>query len=171
TGIVAGPISYALDGQQYVAVMAGWGGVAPLIGGDAANAPGVRNISRLLVFKLDGKAQLSAPPAQAQAAARIPAAVDAPAETIAKGKELYHMNCSMCHGVGVVSGGLVPDLRKSADAMRSIFDAIVLKGALQARGMPSFAGALTETEVAAIKTYVLSKEREDFEKSRSNAGR
>ena len=58
TGITAAPISYAVDGEQYIAVMAGWGGGVPLIIGgmltDAAN----QNVSRLLVFKLGGEKQL-----------------------------------------------------------------------------------------------------------------
>ena len=61
TGIVAAPISYELDGTQYVAVMAGWGGVFALAGGDAAAAAGVQretNLGRLLVYRLGGKAEL-----------------------------------------------------------------------------------------------------------------
>src|SRR6185436_10638313 len=52
TGIVAAPITYELDGQQYVAVSVG--GAVP--GGDYY-AP---NYSRLLVFGLNGKATLPA---------------------------------------------------------------------------------------------------------------
>lgn len=171
TGVVAGPMTYELDGEQYVAVMAGWGGVAPMFGGDASNVPGKRNISRLIVFKLGGNARLSTPSPLPAAPDRIPAAVNAPAEVIASGKGLYHTNCAMCHGVGVVSGGLVPDLRHSADGVRGAFKDVVLNGALQIRGMPSFAGILSEPDVEAIKTYVLSKEREDFEKSKATAAR
>jgi alcohol dehydrogenase (cytochrome c) len=36
TGIVAPPITWEQDGQQYVAVVAGWGGAVPLWGGDVA---------------------------------------------------------------------------------------------------------------------------------------
>ena len=36
TGIVAPPITWETDGQQYVAVVAGWGGAVPLWGGDVA---------------------------------------------------------------------------------------------------------------------------------------
>src|SRR5262249_41458877 len=60
-GIVAAPVSYELDGVQYVAVMAGWGGAFALGGGDAAAAAGVTretNFGRLLVFRLGGADQL-----------------------------------------------------------------------------------------------------------------
>ena len=36
TGVVAPPISWEMDGEQYVAVVAGWGGAVPLWGGDVA---------------------------------------------------------------------------------------------------------------------------------------
>ena len=36
TGIVAPPITWEQDGEQYVAVSAGWGGAVPLWGGDVA---------------------------------------------------------------------------------------------------------------------------------------
>lgn len=59
TGVVAGPITYSVAGAQYVAVLAGWGGGWDLIAGVLAGKSGsVRNISRLLVFKLDGAAEL-----------------------------------------------------------------------------------------------------------------
>ncbi len=62
TGIVAAPMSYALDGQQYVAILAGWGGVWALAPGTLIDKSGpARNISRLLVFRLGAKGAL--PPA------------------------------------------------------------------------------------------------------------
>ena len=36
TGIVAPPITWEQDGEQYVGVVAGWGGAVPLWGGDVA---------------------------------------------------------------------------------------------------------------------------------------
>ena len=36
TGVVAPPITWEMDGDQYVAVAAGWGGAVPLWGGDVA---------------------------------------------------------------------------------------------------------------------------------------
>ncbi|MEB3735636.1 hypothetical protein ULF88_19730 [Halopseudomonas pachastrellae] len=74
-------MTYQRNGQQYVALMAGWGGAAALFGGDAAVATGTRNVSRMLVFKLDGKAQLSTP-APLQAADRVPQPVVAAASTL-----------------------------------------------------------------------------------------
>jgi alcohol dehydrogenase (cytochrome c) len=36
TGIVGQPVTYEVDGEQYVAVVAGWGGAVPLWGGEVA---------------------------------------------------------------------------------------------------------------------------------------
>ena len=67
TGIVAPPISYAVGGEQYITVSAGWGGIFPLITGplvaDAAGGEPI-NRSRLLTFKLGGTEEL--PPAVEQ---------------------------------------------------------------------------------------------------------
>jgi len=59
TGVVAGPMTYEVNGVQYVAVLAGWGGVFPLVAGELAEKSGKqRTISRLLVYKLGGTAEL-----------------------------------------------------------------------------------------------------------------
>ena len=54
-------MTYKVNGVQYVAVLAGWGGVFPLVAGELAEKSGKqRNISRLLVYKLGGTAELPA---------------------------------------------------------------------------------------------------------------
>ena len=64
TGVVAPPITYTVNGEQYVAVLAGWGGAFALSADGALidNMHPVRNISRLLVFKLGGTAALPEEP-------------------------------------------------------------------------------------------------------------
>ncbi|WP_429492843.1 PQQ-dependent dehydrogenase, methanol/ethanol family [Pseudomonas sp. S30_BP2TU TE3576] len=169
TGIVAAPISYRFEGEQYIAVMAGWGGVAPLIGGDAANAPGVGNVSRLLVFKLGGTDSLPPLPEKAQVVSRIPKPVDVSATDLAAGQQMFGTYCSVCHGVGAISGGLIPDLRKSDEARRGLFQQIVLDGVLKPLGMPSFKDTLEPAEVEKIKQYVMSREYADYLKVQQSA--
>ncbi|HEY0846043.1 MAG TPA: PQQ-dependent dehydrogenase, methanol/ethanol family [Noviherbaspirillum sp.] len=165
TGVMAGPVTYQAGRDQYVAVMAGWGGAAGLIGGEATLAPGVRNISRLLVFKLDGKATLPPIPVLRDTYTRVPQPVKASPEVIAHGSKVFHTTCSMCHGVGAVSGGMIPDLRRSSDATRNAFEEIVMKGALHARGMASFGDVITSDDLEAIKAYVMDKEYQDHVKA------
>jgi len=162
SGIVAAPLTFELAGRQYVAIMAGWGGVATLTGGESMNLPGMKNRSRRLVFALDGKAQLP-PPAPAPAKVeRVPQPVTAAPEQVQAGKQLYGQFCSVCHGMGTISGGLIPDLRQSSDATREHFQQIVLQGALKPLGMPSFDDSLKPEEVEQIKLYVMSREYEDY---------
>lgn len=161
-GIVAAPVSYALDGQQYVAVLTGWAGAAVMFGGEAMQAPRTGLKNRLLVFKVGGTAKLEEPTDSAEV--RQPPNLrrdrqQASAETIARGSLLYHSNCSRCHGVSLKSTGRTPDLRQSSDEMRDAFSDIVLKGMLQAAGMPSFAERLTQADVSAIKAYVVDAEQ------------
>ena len=71
TGIIAAPMTYAIDGEQYVAILAGWGGVWDIAPGIMASKSGrPRNISRLLVFKLGGTATLPPAPPHTGAGAR-----------------------------------------------------------------------------------------------------
>jgi PQQ-dependent dehydrogenase (methanol/ethanol family) len=156
TGIVAPPVTYSLDGEQYVAVMAGWGGAFALVAGDAAAAAGVTdNTGRLLVWKLGGTARLP----ELEAAERELAAldVDADAETVQHGNQVYHRWCGTCHGTGAVSGGVLPDLRKSEPGIYEIMDDIVLRGALLQNGMPRFDVWLRRDDVASIRAYLLSR--------------
>lgn len=55
SGIIGVPSTYMVDGKQYVAVYAGWGGASPIWGGDMANDPRVKGIpvgGHLYVFRL-----------------------------------------------------------------------------------------------------------------------
>ena len=55
SGVLGVPSTYTVDGKQYVAVYAGWGGATPIWGGDMANDLKVKSIpvgGHLYVFKL-----------------------------------------------------------------------------------------------------------------------
>ena len=162
TGVIAAPMTYEIGGEQYVAVLAGWGGVWDLVAGVLHDKGGpVRNISRLLVFKIGGTAKLPAPPALNQTVLDPPPFRGTPAQ-VAQGKTLYHRYCIVCHGDAAVGGANVPDLRRSgaiadADAIRSI----VIDGALKHNGMVSFASALKPADAEAIRQYILSRANED----------
>ena len=151
--IIAAPVTYELDGTQFVAVMAGWGGspgtVNPL---GPAVIPG-----RLLVFALGGKAKI-APLTTSSRPAPAPIAMPAaPEETLTLGAATYARRCAMCHGAEAASGGLIPDLRYSTPATVDRFAEIVMGGTLADKGMPSFKTSLKDEEVAAIKAYVLRR--------------
>ncbi|MDX1606167.1 MAG: PQQ-dependent dehydrogenase, methanol/ethanol family, partial [Candidatus Competibacterales bacterium] len=55
SGIVGCPVTWEMDGEQYIAVPSGWGGAVPLWGGDVAKRVNYLNQGGMLwVFKLSG---------------------------------------------------------------------------------------------------------------------
>jgi quinohemoprotein ethanol dehydrogenase len=161
TGVMAGPISYAVAGRQYIAVMAGWGGSFAMAGGTrAATSGNIRNLSRLLVFKLGGKARLPAD-AGPQPLLLDPPPSTADATTLADGARLFGRYCVVCHGSGAISGGAVKDLRASPFLANPARFDIVLRGAMKDIGMASFGSVLAERDAAAIREYVIQRANDD----------
>jgi len=164
TGIIAAPMSFAVAGKQYITVLAGWGGVFPLVAGELSFKSGRQiNRSRVLTFALDGHAQLPpvAPPAAAPPPPPPPAPVDA--KLAAEGARQYARRCSSCHGPGAVSGGLVPDLRYSAALTNDAFwKAVVEDGALAANGMVSFKPELTRPQQQAVRAFLIERAQKTY---------
>jgi quinohemoprotein ethanol dehydrogenase len=133
TGNEAGaPISYALDGEQYIAIAVGFGGGFAVEGGPVTHDWKVPNMSRVMAFKLGGTAPLPPPRVDTRELPN-PAPVTADAETIQRGEVVYQGHCSYCQGDGLRTGGVTPDLRWSTGQVHEIWQDIVLGGALQAR--------------------------------------
>ena len=155
TGVMAGPVTYTVNGEQYVAVLAGWGGVFPLATGEVSFKSGrVRNISRMLVFKLGGKANLpEVEPPEEPALTPLPNA--ASTATIRNGEQLFQRYCAACHGDVAVSGGVLPDLRYSGTLDNDGWFNVVLNGILQQNAMVSFAKELSHEDAVAIRAYVI----------------
>ena len=155
TGVMAGPVTYTVDGEQYVAVLAGWGGVFPLVAGEVSFKSGrVRNISRMLAFKLDGRAGLP-PLAPYEEPVLNPPASTASVAEIHHGEAVYQRFCSGCHGDVAVSGGLLPDLRYSSLLTDPLWFGIVRDGAYQALGMVGFGKEVSQQDAADIRAYVI----------------
>ena len=161
SGISAAPITYTVDGKQYVSVLVGWGGGGVLLGSLAAQHGWKYKVHprRLFTFSLDGKAAMppSPPPAFA-----VP--VDVPdfkidAKLADKGKERFAHSCMWCHGTGAVSGGIGPDLRESPIATtRAAFKEVVVNGAKLANGMPRFVDFIEE-DVDGLFHYIRQQAR------------
>ncbi len=155
TSILAAPMTYRVNGTQYVAVMAAWGGGGfPYVPRYAA-AYQRGNQGRLLVFKLGGgpvplPAKLPplevAPPPPPQIAGTTPA-------VLARGQGLFMSNCVLCHSNQHRS--ITPDLRRMQPASHQAFKQIVLKGLLQANGMPRWDDVLTESDADALHAYLI----------------
>jgi quinohemoprotein ethanol dehydrogenase len=162
SGIIAAPMSYMIDGEQYIAIMVGWGGVWDVATGILAKKGGAsHNISRLLVFKLGATGQLPPKPAMADMVLDPPPFTGTP-EQAAAGAGLYARYCSVCHGDAAVAGGLMPDLRHSGVIGQSeALNQVVLEGALKHNGMVSFATALKPEDSEAIRQYLIKRANED----------
>lgn len=160
TGIVAPPISYQVNGEQYIAISAGWGGTFPLMTGpltyDSANGDPI-NRSRLLVFKLGGTAKL---PDVDSTRRELPdySSLELDAERAKQGFALYDRYCINCHGAGAIGGGVLPDLRYSGfTASSEAWTQVVINGILQDNGMASFAVELSPEDAESIRHYIIER--------------
>jgi alcohol dehydrogenase (cytochrome c)/quinohemoprotein ethanol dehydrogenase len=158
TGVIAAPMTFAVNGRQYLSILVGWGGVFPLVAGELAYKSGrLPNRSRLLTFALDGKATLPAAHEPAASLSPPPATVEPP-ELVAAGSKDYARYCGSCHGDAAYSGGLVPDLRHSrALADDDLWRAVLMDGALAAEGMVAFGPSLGAERLAAVRAYLISR--------------
>ncbi len=157
SGISAPPITFALDGHQYVSILMGWGGTGASMLGSIAAQHGwayKAQTRRLYTFMLDGKTPMPAsnPPVIPKPIAAPDFKVD---ETLAEeGSWLYKESCSMCHGGGAVSGGYAPDLRASPIILsEDAFVGVVRKGAKRTNGMPDFAN-LNDHQLASLRHFI-----------------
>jgi len=171
TGTVAPPISYEIDGEQYISVNVGWGGAYALVFGEFVMAESLPNVNRVLTFKLGGKKVLPAPKWVPRVAFNPPAK-STDKELVRKGYALYQETCNGCHGLNAVSGLTIPDLRGSGwlhDA--SGWSNVVLKGALAVNGMPSFEKFLSEEEAQAVRAYVIQEAWRGLENQQAKAAK
>ena len=161
TGIVAAPVTYMVDGEQYVAVLAGWGGVN-IVSGDPRTSAAVKygNDGRLITFKIGGGGELPQLAMRDQSIPEWPA-LTASEEEVRHGETGYATYCMLCHGAFAVSSGVTPDLRRMNENVRAMFDEIVRGGMLSDNGMASFADHLSEEDVQAIKSYIQKRALED----------
>ncbi|ARN75659.1 PQQ-dependent dehydrogenase, methanol/ethanol family [Oceanicoccus sagamiensis] len=169
-GISAPPISYSINGKQYISVLAGWGG-ATYFGLSLFAQHGWEygvHTRRLLTFSLQGSATL--PPFAAPLTALQ--YVDNPKQVIdekkaARGKSAFAETCFYCHGYGMVAGGGAPDLRASTMAAnKALFQQIVKGGLLQQRGMPAFSG-FSDQRIDDLYEYIRWRARESANASRA----
>ena len=161
-GVLAAPITYLVDGEQYVAIEVGWGGAFGLAAGELARDSHVAsNLPRVLVYKLGGSAALPPLPAA------VPAVLDPPPDTakpavVAEGKALYHTFCSSCHGDSATGSGVLPDLRYSGLIKDpKTFDMTVRQGTRIDQGMVAFRDELSAQDLEKIRGYVIHRATED----------
>ncbi len=172
TSMLAPPITFQIDGVQYVSILTGTGGGDLFSGAPLDPVPNPAsltygNYGRMLVFKLGGTETLPAPTIVDDT---IPEQVlaDVSDEEVARGEVLFNTYCVLCHGLVVRSGGSIKDLRRMSDEVHASFAQIVLEGTLSANGMAAFDDSLTIEDVERIHHYVRARAHEDRELALGN---
>ena len=163
TGVVAPPITYTVNGEQYVAVLAGWGGIWALAPGGILNETSgpVPNISRLLVFKLGATGALPAAPPLVRRPIDPPPFSGDPAQ-LTQATYDYGRYCGGCHGDAAVGSTVLPDLRRSATLDNAgSWMMIVHDGALASNGMVSFSQSLSRERIENLRQYVIFRANQD----------
>jgi quinohemoprotein ethanol dehydrogenase len=155
-GISAPPITYAVDGRQYVAVLVGFGGGAAGIASQVEISHGWaygQQTRRLVVFSLQGAADMPAQPTPQPAQPLAVPEFEVDEDLARAGAQVYGF-CSYCHGNDAVSGGMAPDLRASpvVASFDSLVD-IVRDGARKDRGMPQFPD-FGDDHILAVQHYI-----------------
>jgi quinohemoprotein ethanol dehydrogenase len=159
--LIAAPISYTVNGKQYVTLLTGLGmGMAAEAGmlGQRVERYGIdprTQARRVLTFALDGAMTLPPriPPASVP---EDPDFTFDPAASSA-GRALYERDCLECHGVAVIGTVQAPDLRRSAlPSSAGAFASIVRDGGLVSRGMPNFP-ELHDTQLEGLRQYIRSR--------------
>ena len=167
-GMTAAPITYELNGKQYVSMLVGWGGgsagLGALFSTDKFSGSNLgwdygKHMRRLVTFSLDGKANMPAQPPP-----HFPQPIEAPEFEIdpalaAQGAAEFG-TCLACHGLNAIAAGMAPDLRASPMPLDfSSFAAVVRDGALVARGMPADP-SITDAQLRALQHFIRQRARE-----------
>ena len=156
-GISAPPITYKLDGRQYVALLVGYGG-----GYTMGFTPGIpdegwayrMHTRRLVVFALDGNTELPAQPPPYFPAPLFAEDFKIDKELASLGARLYGTYCGICHGGGAVANAMAPDLRASGISLDAAsFASVVRDGLFLHRAMPPFA-EFSDRELDAVRHYI-----------------
>ena len=149
TGVIAAPITYEVDGTQYVSIAAGWGGVF----GQSQRASDLKTAGTVYTFVLNGDAEM--PEFTKYQLNSLVSGVEYNPDFIGEGTALYVSNCVFCHGVpGVDKGGNIPNLGYSKKSVIENLDAFLFHGPFVSSGMPDFSKTLTETDAEKIKAFI-----------------
>ncbi|MCL6250041.1 PQQ-dependent dehydrogenase, methanol/ethanol family [Altererythrobacter sp. KTW20L] len=165
TGVVAPAITYTVDGEQYVAVLAGWGGIWALAPGGVLNetSGAVPNISRLLVFKLGATGALPPAPPLVRRPIDPPPFTGDPTALVQATYD-YARYCGACHGDAAIGSTVLPDLRRSAVLDNAeTWQMIVHDGALASNGMVGFSQSLSKERIEGLRQYAIFRANQDKE--------
>ncbi|HUN92641.1 MAG TPA: PQQ-dependent dehydrogenase, methanol/ethanol family [Burkholderiaceae bacterium] len=148
-GVIAPPVTYELDGKQYVSVAVGWGGVYGL----STRHTEYRDPGRVFTFVVGGHATM--PEFKPYALEPLLSGVKYDPKDVPDGTALYVSNCVFCHGVpGVDKGGAIVNLGYVKREAIEHLDQSIFNGPMVDRGMPDFTGKFTPEQVEKLKAFI-----------------
>ena len=153
--IMAAPMTYAVNGEQYVAVQVGYGGSSITVGPIPPSSAALKyqNSNRIIAFKLGGGA-VPTPPRREEPPLLAPPKQTASQAQIDAGEIKFIEQCSRCHQLGPSS---TPDLRRLNDGLHVAFKDIVMRGLLAPAGMERFDDLLSEKDADDVHAYLIEQ--------------
>jgi quinohemoprotein ethanol dehydrogenase len=168
------PVTFSVNGEQYVITSVGWGSGSRLFAParTMATPESKRGPERLYAFKLGGGVPFPYPHIEVPPVPKPPEQ-KATKETIAKGEKLYvSFYCEGCHSPSIdgsgawVEDGAIPDLRYAPPEVHKDWYQVVMGGTHWSKGMPGLADPpkfafpnahMTVADADAIHAYVISQ--------------
>lgn len=148
-GAIAAPMTYKVDGKQYVSIAVGWGGVA----GQSFRATPYVGPGRVFTFAMGGDAP--APQFSKAPVRPFVTGVKFDPKDVKPGTKLYLENCAVCHGTpGANQGGSIPNLGHVDSSVIQNLGTFVFNGPFVSNGMPDFTGRLSKDDVTQIKAFI-----------------
>jgi quinohemoprotein ethanol dehydrogenase len=167
-GIAAPPITYSLNGRQYIALLVGWGAAFAMGGDEEAAELGWtygRHMRRLVTFSLKGNTTMPSLPPPAPSVALEAPFFEVDVELARDGEAVFGQ-CTACHGFYAIAGGLAPDLRASPVVVsHESFAGVVRGGERRSRGMPSYDN-LSDRQLSAMQHYIREQAELQIEASK-----
>jgi quinohemoprotein ethanol dehydrogenase len=162
TATLAGPVSYSIDGEQYIAVPGGYGSSMFLALGALMPSAVPHQPGRVMAYKLGGNGTLpDAAPNLAEpngSGGPTPPFVQVGASQVKHGLDVYQTYCWPCHGASAVSSGVIPDLRRSPILRDATgWQNVVIGGVRKDNGMAPFAKWMNAEDAEAVRAYVASE--------------
>ena len=154
--ILAPPMTYSIDGVQYVAVLGGLGGSESAYFPRASAAQRFGNPETLFVFKLDGDPVEMPPPYIELPEQPLPEVLPPDdAQLIAHGEPLFFHHCARCHSYRG-SKGAYPDLWNMAPAIHAAWNEILMNGTFSYAGMAGYKDVLSDYDSHAIYAFIVN---------------
>ena len=152
-GVVAPPIAYQIEGEEYLAIAAGWGGANFVLADDSIAARKYPNDGKVIVLKLGGSDMPKPKEERYVSQARGGNKYVQLGGNQIQGKQIYNTNCGACHG-WFGQTGLLPDPKYFGLLDRTYIEDVVIHGVLKEKGMPSFNGKLDDEGFEALLSYL-----------------